>query len=191
LTPLTAADLPYLYDLSHPLPTATSSSIYTYLPYGPFASLAEYTAFATETYLEPPTRDGSLAAFVIRLAGGSSENGAEPEPIGLIAYLNVVPLHRRVEIGHIWTAPIDRLRGKGYGAEAAFLLMQNAFDVKAEDGGRAPWYRVEWKTHHENVASQKTASRLGFTKEGVFRYHMWYGEEPRHTLYYAIARDEW
>jgi L-amino acid N-acyltransferase YncA len=68
--------------------------------------------------------------------------------------------------------------------EAHYLLARHAF----EDLG---YRRYEWKCHNDNEASKRTAARLGFTFEGVFRQHMLSKGENRDTAWFSIIDGEW
>src|SRR5215472_3911545 len=71
--------------------------------------------------------------FVVHVAG---------EPVGSSRYLNVEPLHRRVEIGWTW---LERAQwGTGANIETKYLLLRRAFD---EWGAM----RVEFKTDARNL----------------------------------------
>jgi RimJ/RimL family protein N-acetyltransferase len=104
----------------------------------------------------------------------------EGEPIGIVGYLAIVPTHHRLEIGHIILAP--KFQGKEFGLECALLLILYAMDLKQ--------YRIEWKTHHLNIPSQRLAFKLGFTFEGIFRNHMYYKGMHRNSYYYSIISQE-
>lgn len=95
--------------------------------------------------------------YAVEAQGSSAETLSEA--LGMCAYISSAPEHRRIEVGLMFG---ERLRGSRLGTEAIFSLIRHAFD----DLG---YLRVEWKTSHLNVASQKAARRLGFTYEGTFR----------------------
>ena len=63
-------------------------------------------------------------------------------------------------------------------------LYQHVFD----DLG---YRRYEWKCHNENEPSKRTAQRLGFTFEGVFRQHMLSKRANRDTAWFSIIDSEW
>jgi RimJ/RimL family protein N-acetyltransferase len=133
---------------------------FTWLPYQPL-SKQEYVDFMTDKKL-----------WILLLEG---------KPIGTVGYLAIVPLHHRLEIGHIILAP--KYQGKQYGLECALLLILYAMNMNQ--------YRIEWKTHHLNIASQKLALKLGFTFEGIFRNHMYYKGMHRNSYYYSIIPEEY
>ncbi len=103
-------------------------------------------------------------------------------PVGMAAFMNIVPEHRRLEIGHIWYAPSAQRTEAN--TEAAYLMMREAFD---ELGYR----RVEWKCDALNARSRAAALRLGFTFEGVFRAHMIVRGRNRDSAWFSLLDTEW
>ncbi|KAG0263711.1 hypothetical protein BGZ95_003743 [Linnemannia exigua] len=102
---------------------------------------------------------------------------------GSICLLDIVLRYRRFEIGAIWFHP--SVQGTFVMVETAYALLRFSFE-KLRAG------RVQWKTHHQNLASQKAATKLGFREEGIFRKHMIHADGTwRHTLFYAMTDDEW
>lgn len=52
--------------------------------------------------------------------------------------------------------------------------------------------RVQIKTGHENIRSQRAIERLGAKKEGLLRNHMLLRDgRVRHTVMYSITNEEW
>ncbi len=52
--------------------------------------------------------------------------------------------------------------------------------------------RVQIKTDHDNIRSQKAIERIGATKEGILRNHMIRKDgTTRHTVMYSITMEEW
>ena len=84
----------------------------------------------------------------------------ESEPIGLMSYMNIVPDHRRLEIGSIIFG--EGLKQTKQATEAFYLLIRHALD-------NLGFLRVEWKANQLNAPSLSAAERLGFIPEGVFR----------------------
>jgi len=103
--------------------------------------------------------------------------------VGSSSYLDIVPEHRRIEIG--WTFYARRVWRSAVNSESKLLLLGHAFD----DLG---YERVALKTHHRNERSQAAIARLGATREGVLRHHMVdrYGGW-RDSVYYSVLSDEW
>jgi RimJ/RimL family protein N-acetyltransferase len=142
--------------------------IWTYLPYGPYASVDELHA----ALLQEADSDDPI--FFVVEAGGV--------PLGIVSYLRIEPEHGVVEIGHIWFGtPLQRTPAA---TEAVYLLARHAFD----DLG---YRRLEWKCNAENAKSRRAAERFGFTFEGVFRKHQIVKGENRDTAWFSIVDDEW
>lgn len=102
--------------------------------------------------------------------------------LGHSAYLVITPPHRRLEVG--WTWYCAGARGSKINPACKRLLLGNAFDAGAE--------RVELKTHHKNLRSQKAMLKMGATREGTLRHNLlcWTGEW-RDSVYFSVLRDEW
>jgi len=142
---------------------------WTYLPYGPFDTLA-----ALRTWLDSvSTTDDPLFYAILDDAGA---------PVGLASYLRIFPDIGSIEVGHIHYSLALR-RGRA-ATEAMYLMMRRAFD---ELGYR----RYEWKCDDLNVPSRRAADRLGFVYEGTFRKHTIYKGRSRDTAWYSIIDDEW
>ncbi len=104
------------------------------------------------------------------------------QPVGSSRYLNVEPLHRRVEIGWTW---LERAQwGNGSNVEAKYLLLRNAFE-----GWGA--MRVEFKTDARNLRVRGALLGVGATFEGIFRKHMILPDSIRDSAWYAIVDDDW
>jgi RimJ/RimL family protein N-acetyltransferase len=103
-------------------------------------------------------------------------------PVGSSRYLNVEPLHRRLEIGWTW---LERAQwGTGANVETKYLLLRNAF----ETGGAM---RVEFKTDARNLRVRGALLGVGATFEGIFRKHMILPDSIRDSAWYAIVDDDW
>lgn len=102
--------------------------------------------------------------------------------LGHTAFLEISAAHARVEIGWTWYAA--SARGGAVNPACKRLLLARAFDCGAQ--------RVELKTHHLNLRSQRAIARLGAVREGVLRSHYatWTGAR-RDTVMFSILRDEW
>ncbi|KAF9138556.1 hypothetical protein BGX30_009038 [Mortierella sp. GBA39] len=102
---------------------------------------------------------------------------------GSISLLDIILPFRRFEVGSIWFNP--SVQGTFVMVETTYALLRFTFE-KLQAG------RVQWKTHHENIASQKAALKLGFREEGLFKKHMIHADGTwRHTYFYAMTDDEW
>ena len=65
-----------------------------------------------------------------------------------------------------------------------FLMMRHVFD----DLG---YRRYEWKCNSFNAPSRRTALRLGFLFEGIFRNHMVVKGHSRDTAWFAVTSEDW
>ena len=102
---------------------------------------------------------------------------------GCTRFGNIVPRHRRVEIGWTWVGkPFQRSH---VNTEAKYLMLQHAFETW---GCR----RVELKTNVKNEKSRNAMLRIGCKEEGVLRKHaISDAGVSRDTIYYSIIDDEW
>lgn len=102
---------------------------------------------------------------------------------GSTRYGNISPVHRRVEIGWTWYAPV--FQRTGLNRACKFELLQFAFE-------KLNCIRVELKTGSLNLTSQTAIAKIGATKEGVLRKHMIQEDGSfRDTVYFSILQDEW
>ena len=101
---------------------------------------------------------------------------------GLASYLRIKPKVGTIEVGYITYA--KNLQRTVEATEAMFLMMKNAFD-------KLGYRRYEWKCDNLNIRSKKSALRLGFKFEGVFRQATIYKKRNRDTAWYSIIDQEW
>ena len=162
-------DVAALWAISHG--TTEKEAIWKYLPYGPFET-AE--AMKTRMKAEFIDSDAHLLWTVF--------DRKRDRQVGTVGLLNIVALHGRAEIGHVW---LGRESHKtNINTETQFQMLRFLFD---EWGYR----RVEWKCDSLNHASRTTASRMGFSFEGRFRQHMVLRGKNRDTDYFAMTDKEW
>ncbi len=143
--------------------------IWTYLPYGPFTSLADFRAWVDKTC----TTDDPLFHTVLDGSG---------TPVGVATYLRIDPGAGVIEVGHINFSPA--LQRTAMSTETMFLMMSRVFD---ELGYR----RYEWKCDALNAPSVSAAKRLGFTYEGTFRQATHYKGRNRDTAWFAVIDKDW
>jgi RimJ/RimL family protein N-acetyltransferase len=156
-----------LFTSSH---VAGAERLWEHLPYGPFASQGEFTAWLRE-------REASSDPLFFAVVDRNSK-----QALGMSSFLRMEPKHGVIEIGHIWFAPaMQRTR---QATEAIFLLARHAFD----DLG---YRRLEWKCDSLNEPSRRAAKRFGFTYEGVFRQHMIVKGRNRDTAWFSMTDGEW
>lgn len=121
-------------------------------------------------------RKGEAYAFTVRLMD-------DKRIVGSTSYHNVVPQHKRAEIGYTWYE--QELWGTFVNPECKFLLLRHAFE---------DWHanRIQISTDVKNVHSQRAILKLGARYEGRLRKH---GIRPdgsiRDTMMYAMTLDDW
>ena len=101
---------------------------------------------------------------------------------GLASYLRIKPEIGTIEVGWITYAP--NLQKTIEATEAMYLMMKNVFDYLG-------YRRYEWKCDNLNKRSKKSALRLGFKFEGVFRQATIYKNRNRDTAWYSVIDKEW
>jgi RimJ/RimL family protein N-acetyltransferase len=143
---------------------------WTYLPYGPFATLAEFQ-FWIEVHC---LGDDPCFYTVIDQKTGKA--------VGLASYLRINPVVGVIEVGHIHFSPL--MQGSAISTEAMYLMMKLVFD----DLG---YRRYEWKCDALNTPSCTAAKRLGFEFEGIFRQATIYKHRNRDTAWYSVLDQEW
>ncbi len=145
---------------------------WTYLAYGPWASLDAYTAWVAQM----AASDDPL--FYAVVVGGPA---SEPQAVGVASYLRIMPASGSIEVGHINFSPL--LRRTPAATEAMYLMMRYAFELG--------YRRYEWKCDALNVPSRAAAERLGFSYEGIFRQATVYKGRSRDTAWFASIDQEW
>ena len=144
--------------------------IWKYLPYGPFRT---YKGFKKWTKSFCLNKDPFFYAVYSKKL---------KQYCGMASYLRITPEHGTVEVGHINYALI--LQNTREGTETMFLMMKNAF---LNLGNR----RYEWKCNNLNNDSKRTALRLGFKFEGIFRQSNVMKERNRDSAWFSIIDKEW
>ena len=144
-------------------------AVWTYMPVGPFRSLATYHRWIREIV---PSTDPLF--FAIRnLETGRYE--------GTLSLLRMNPGAGSIEVGYIAFSPV--LQNTRAGTEAIVLTAREAF--------RLGYRRFEWKCNALNYASRKAAQRYGFSYEGVFRQAAVYKGRNRDTAWFAMIDKEY
>lgn len=120
-------------------------------------------------------RNGSMTPFTVLDTSGT--------PVGMTTYMNVDPVHRRVEIGSTWTAA--RVQRTPLNTECKRMLLRHAFEV-------LDCIAVEFRTHRLNVQSRRAIERLGAQLDGILRAHQRSADGSlRDTAVYSITAAEW
>lgn len=144
--------------------------IWTYLPYGPFASAAEYAAWVESA----ETGEDPLFFAIIDRASG--------HPVGVASYVRIDPAMGCIEVGHLSYSPA--LQRTAAATEAMYLMMRRAF---YELGYR----RYQWKCDSFNAPSWRAAERLGLRYEGTFRQAVVMKSRNRDNAWLSILDSEW
>ncbi len=142
-------------------------SNWTYMPYGPFSNLPDFTDWAKATCF------GEDPKFYTIFLGD--------DPAGVASFLRIEPKVGCIEIGHIHLSPL--LQRKRTGTEALLLMIEWAFN--------AGYRRLEWKCDALNTPSRHAAQRFGLSFEGIFRQATMYKSRNRDTAWYAATSTEW
>jgi RimJ/RimL family protein N-acetyltransferase len=142
---------------------------WTYLPYGPFATLELYVDWLRESCLG---KDPLFFAIIDLRTGKAA---------GLASYLRIDPGNGSIEVGHLNFSPL--LQKTPAATEAMYLMMERAFALG--------YRRYEWKCNALNAPSRRAAQRLGLSFEGVFRQATVVKGRNRDTAWYAAIDQEW
>jgi len=143
--------------------------IWTYLPYGPFQTLADYSEWVST---QAAHDDPWFYAIIDNRTGTAT---------GVASYLRINPGSGSIETGHIDYSP--SLQNTPAATEAMYLMMKNIFDLG--------YRRYEWKCDALNRRSCNAASRLGFVFEGIFRQATIYKNRNRDTAWFSVIDREW
>ncbi|MBP7692563.1 MAG: GNAT family N-acetyltransferase [Anaerolineales bacterium] len=149
--------------------TDADRRMWTYLPYGPFETLAAYRG-----WVEAMSAKTDPLFFAIVAA----DTG---RPVGVASYLRIEPAAGCIEVGHIALSPLAQRTPAA--TEAMYLLMRHAFELG--------YRRYEWKCDALNAPSRAAARRLGLSFEGVFRQATLYKGRNRDTAWYAALDGDW
>lgn len=136
----------------------------------------------------PYEREEELAAALALKEAGAAARFFAILPVasgaaaGYASYMRMDPANGVIEVGNVMFSP--GLQRTPAATEAMYLMARHIF----EDLG---YRRYEWKCNALNLPSQRAASRLGFTFEGVFRQHMIVKGRNRDTAWFAMLDSEW
>lgn len=143
--------------------------LWTYMPYGPFATLASYRSWTHDVCRD---RDPLFYAIVDPSTG---------KALGVASHSRIDPRNGSIEVGHLAFSPL--LQRTPAATEALYLLMQRGFGLG--------YRRYEWKCNALNAPSRVAAQRLGLSFEGVFRQAIVVKGRNRDTAWYAAIDKEW
>lgn len=157
-------------DLFEAYGTAADGRDWTYLFAEPFTDFAAFRGYLAKA---AASSDPFHYAVIDRASG---------KAVGTFALMRIEPVHGVIEVGSVTFSP--RLKQTPLSTEAQYLLMRYVFD----DLG---YRRYEWKCDSLNAPSRKTALRLGFQFEGIFRQAIVYKGRNRDTAWFAIIDQDW
>lgn len=142
---------------------------WTYLPYGPFASLSSYSSWLDQYSV---TSDPLFFAIVDHVTG---------KAVGVASFMRIDPANGSIEVGHLNFSPL--MQRTPVATEAMHLMMKEVFALG--------YRRYEWKCNALNSPSRSAAQRLGFSFEGIFRQTAITKGRNRDTAWYAMIDKEW
>jgi RimJ/RimL family protein N-acetyltransferase len=156
--------------LWHGLSGDASDLLWLYMPDGPFSNRE---AFQAHMKAKAVSEDPLFFAIVDRNTGNA---------VGRATLMRIDEPNRVIEVGGIiYTRALQRSRGA---TEAMYLFARYVFeDLK--------YRRYEWKCNALHEGSRRTALRLGFTFEGIFRQHMIIKGKNRDTAWFSMLDSEW
>ena len=147
-----------------------TNTLWTYMPYGPFKNLSSFKNYLKKHCLNKEPFFYAIYSKKLRSF------------CGLASYLRIKPKIGTIEVGWITYAP--NLQRTVEATEAMYLMMKNAFE-------NLGYRRYEWKCDNLNQKSKKSALRLGFKFEGVFRQATIYKKRNRDSAWFSIIDKEW
>ena len=160
----------HLKDLFNNFSLDRTKTLWSYMPVGPFKNI-----LSLKNYLISGKLTGNPFFYAIYSKRLKSF-------CGLATYLRIKPKIGTIEVGYITYAP--NLQRTVEATEAMYLMMQNVFE-------NLGYRRYEWKCDNLNKKSKKSALRLGFKFEGVFRQATIYKKRNRDSAWFSIIDNEW
>lgn len=137
------------------------------------------TRFDMEKYIQAALRAkelGSEYPFVII-------HNESNKIIGSTRLMDIALVHKRLEIGNTWLHP--EFWRTSINTECKCLLFTYCFEELQMN-------RVQLKTDHENIRSQRAIERIGAIREGVLRNHMIRVDGTiRHTVMFSVIKEQW
>ena len=176
--------------------THAHPEVYTYLPFGPFPTLAAFLAYIDERWGRSPEH------VLFAMLAKSKSSGALTFA-GICGYLNTSAANLSTEIGALICVPT--FQRQGITGAAVALLIQYALHLPHEGG--LGLRRVQWQAHEQNARSIGLARKHGFQLEGIIRWQRMLpghkvGLDPRegdvrqetkgrHTALLSVCWDDW
>jgi RimJ/RimL family protein N-acetyltransferase len=108
---------------------------------------------------------------------------ADGRVAGMTTFMNIDPVHKRVEIGSTWYA--KRVQRSALNTACKLMLMGHAFETLG-------CIAVEYRTSFFNQQSRRAIERLGAKLDGILRSHQRHSDGSlRDTCVYSIIASEW
>lgn len=163
----------------------TGSDLLDYLPWSGFDSPEALWTVLQSLHTERGFLVYAIKANPQHVNPGPESNShqAHNETVGMIAYLNVSPANRELEVGGVLFSKV--LQRSAAATEVMYLILKNACEASPN------YRRISWKCNSLNKASRRAAERLGFQFEGTFRNHMIVKSRSRDSDWLSIVDDEW
>ncbi len=151
---------------------AATPDLFEFTPQGPRVWSVE--GFIEDIDKVNAIEDSVAFAIVLKATG---------EVIGRTTYMEIRAPHRGLEIGRTWIS--RKHQGTAVNPDMKLRMMAHAFDTLGA-------VRVQYKTGHRNLHSQRAIAKLGAVREGELRNHM---IEPdgrlRSTVVFSVTAQEW
>ncbi|OJA17996.1 hypothetical protein AZE42_05749 [Rhizopogon vesiculosus] len=155
---------------SSPFFAASSAhpELWAHMPSGPFQTEQEFNTDFLQAMFHP---DPGMVLFAI-IDKTKSPTAADEEGAlaGIMSYIDTSSVNLSTEIGYIVILP--PFQRTHVTSNAVGLLLQYALESPSQGG--LGLRRVQWKCSSVNVPSSRAAERMGFTKEGVLKWHRVY-----------------
>lgn len=126
-------------------------------------------------WLETQVATGKVAQFII-------EEVEDKNPIGSVYLRDIDKIHQKAEFG-IFIGD-DTSRGKGYGTQATFLILQYAFEQLGLN-------KVTLRVFAENERAIHCYKKVGFIEDGRFRDDVCIDGKFHDMVFMSILRKEW
>jgi RimJ/RimL family protein N-acetyltransferase len=156
-------------DLWEAFSATDSTTLWTYMPQGPFDSEAAQRDWIRGV---ADSQDPLFYAIV---------DSVTDRAMGIASYLRIDPVNGVIEVGYLsFSGALSRTPAA---TEAMYLMAKNAVD--------RGFRRYEWKCNVLNGPSIAAAERLGFSFEGVFRNAVIVKGRNRDTAWFAFTTEDW
>lgn len=138
--------------------TQPHPEIYTYLPFGPFPTVAEFLDEVVEGRVH---RNPALVLFAV-----IDKKTGDGKLAGIIGLLNTSTANLSTEIGFVFTLPA--FQRTHITSNAIGLLLYYCLDLPSSRG--LGLRRVQWQCNSVNESSIRAAERMGFKAEATLRW---------------------